>query len=176
MADETGEIGWYKPRSRAIIPFDRFRVSKSLKKSAGRFEYEFDRDFMAVVDACSNREETWISPEIKAAYSKLFDDGMAHSCATYLGEELVGGVFAVTFGAAMFGESMFHSQADAGKVALWRLCQQAEKCGYELFEVQFLTPHLESLGAVEIDDDEYFPLLRLALEKSPRPLTSSAAP
>lgn len=172
MADADGEINWYKPHRRAIIPIGKFRVSKSLRKSAKRFEHEFDRDFEAIIDACSAREETWISPGIKAAYTKLFDSGVAHCCGTFLGEELVGGAYAAAFGGAMFGESMFHCETDAGKVALWRLVEQAEKCGYELFEVQFLTPHLESLGAIEIDDDDYFPMLSRAVEKTPKPLTS----
>jgi leucyl/phenylalanyl-tRNA--protein transferase len=172
MADESGEIGWYKPHRRAIIPVGRFGASTSLKKSARRFEYEFDRDFDAIVDECSNRDETWISPEIKSAYSLLFERGMAHCCGTYLGEKLVGGIYAAAFGAAMFGESMFHTETDAGKVALWRLIEQAKDCGYELFEVQFLTPHLESLGAVEIEDADYYPMLRRALAKTPKLLTS----
>jgi len=97
---------------------------------------------------------------------------LAHCCGTYRGGNLVGGVYAAAFGAAMFGESMFHCETDAGKAALWRLVEKAGKCGYELFEVQFLTPHLESLGAVEIEDEDYFPMLRVALEKTPKPLTS----
>ena len=163
MAEEGGEIGWYKPQIRAIIPIGKFRVSASLKKSARKFEWDFDRDFEAIMEACSDRDETWISPEIKAAYSNLFRLGYAHCCGTYRNNKLVGGVYCAAFGNAMFAESMFHYETDAGKVALWKLIEKAEELGFELFEVQFLTPHLESLGAIEIDDAEYFPLLKKAL-------------
>ena len=172
MADETGNIDWYRPYIRAIIPTDSFHKSKSLAKSAHRYEYEFDRDFDKVMDGCANREETWISSEIKQAYCSLFDLGMAHCCATYKAGKLVGGVYAAAFGAAMFAESMFHTETDAGKVALWKLTERATECGYELFEVQFLTPHLETLGAIEMEDEEYFPILERALAKNPKPLVS----
>ena len=176
MADETGKIDWYRPYVRAIIPIGKFRVSRSLAKSARKLEYEFDRDFSAVIDECAKREETWISPEIKQAYIALFNLGQAHCCSVYKNDKLVGGVYAAAFGAAMFGESMFHAQTDAGKVALWKLIEKAGESGYELFEVQFLTPHLESLGAIELEDDEYFPILDRATAKTPTPLTSSTSP
>lgn len=163
MAEEAGEIGWYKPKVRAVIPIGSFRVSTSLKKSARKFEWEFDRDFQAIVDACAERTETWISSEIKAAYSNLFRLGFAHCCGTYRNNKLVGGVYCAAFGNAMFAESMFHFETDAGKVALWKLIERAEEMGFELFEVQFLTPHLERLGAIEIHDDEYFTMLATAL-------------
>jgi leucyl/phenylalanyl-tRNA--protein transferase len=163
MAEEGGEIGWYKPKVRAIIPIGAFRVSKSLRKSAHKFEWEFDRDFEAIVDRCAERTETWISSEIKAAYSNLFRLGFAQCCGTYRNNKLVGGVYCAAFGNAIFAESMFHIETDAGKVALWKLMERAEALGFELFEVQFLTPHLESLGAIEIDDEEYFAKLARAL-------------
>ena len=163
MAEEGGEIGWYKPKSRAVIPIGRFRVSTSLTKSARKFEWEFDRDFEAIMDGCSERDETWISPEIKVAYSSLFRLGFAHCCGTYRNNKLVGGVYCAAFGNAMFAESMFHLETDAGKVALWKLIEKAEELGLELFEVQFLTPHLESLGGIEIDDEEYITMLAKAL-------------
>ena len=163
MAEEGGEIGWYKPNVRAVIPIGKFRVSTSLKKSARKFEWEFDHDFEAIVDGCAERAETWISPEIKAAYSNLFRLGFAHCCGTYRNTKLVGGVYCAAFGNAMFAESMFHFETDAGKVALWKLIEKAEELGFKLFEVQFLTPHLESLGGIEIDDDEYFAKLAKAL-------------
>jgi leucyl/phenylalanyl-tRNA--protein transferase len=170
MADERGRIEWYRPHVRAVIPMGGFRVSRSLAKSSRRFEYEFDKDFSAVMDGCADRDETWISREIKAAYCRLFELGLAHCCSIYWSETLVGGVYAVAFGGAMFGESMFHTATDAGKVALWKLVERAGECGYQLFEVQFLTPHLESLGALEIQDAEYFPMLERALAANPRPL------
>jgi len=171
MGEAAGQIDWYRPHKRAIIPLGKFKVSSSLRKSARRFEYVLDVDFKSVINACADREETWISAEIEAAYVRLFEIGMAHSCATYRGEKLVGGVYAASFGAAMFGESMFHYETDAGKVALWKLIESAEASGYELFEVQFLTPHLQSLGAIEIDNSDYFPLLSRALKGKPKPLT-----
>ena len=163
MAEGDGEIGWYKPYSRAIIPIGGFHASASLRKSARKLEYEFDRDFAEIMEACSDREETWISPEIKLAYKNLFDLGYAHCCGTYKNNKLVGGVYCASFGNAMFAESMFHKETDAGKVALWKLTEKAQQTGFELFEVQFLTPHLKTLGAIEIDDAEYFALLEKAL-------------
>jgi leucyl/phenylalanyl-tRNA--protein transferase len=163
MAEDNGEIGWYKPHVRAIIPIGRFHASSSLKKSARKFEWEFDYDFAAIMDECSNREETWISAEIKAAYCRLFDLGYAHCCGTYRSGKLIGGVYCAAFGNALFAESMFHKETDAGKVALWKLLEKAEGAGIELFEVQFLTPHLASLGAIEIEEDEYNVLLQKAL-------------
>jgi leucyl/phenylalanyl-tRNA--protein transferase len=163
MAEDDGRISWYKPAVRAVIPIDGFHVSKSLKKSARRFEWEFDRDFSAVMDACADRDETWISREIKLAYNHLFNLGYAHSCATYKNSKLAGGVYCAAFGNAMFAESMFHFETDAGKVALWKLVEYAAEKGFTLFEVQFLTPHLKSLGAVEIEEGEYFMLLEKAL-------------
>jgi leucyl/phenylalanyl-tRNA--protein transferase len=163
MAEANGEIGWYKPHTRAIFPIGVFRVSTSLRKSARKLEWEFDRDFTAIMDACADREETWISPEIKEAYTRLFKLGYAHCCGTYRNNSLVGGVYCASFGNAMFAESMFHKETDAGKVALWKLIEKAEEMGFELFEVQFLTPHLQTLGAIEIDDVEYFPMLERAL-------------
>lgn len=172
MSDsDTGKLEWYKPYKRAIIPIDEFHASRSLKKSARKYEIYFDRDFDAIVDACADRDETWISPEIKTAYRRLFDEGHAHCCGAYRELQLVGGVYAVAFGAAMFAESMFHTATDAGKVALWHLVETAKQCGYGLFEVQFLTPHLETMGAAEIEDEQYFPLLERALKEKPKPLT-----
>jgi leucyl/phenylalanyl-tRNA--protein transferase len=163
MAEESGEIGWYKPHVRAIIPIDAFHASRSLKKSARKMEWEFDRDFSAIMDECASREETWISPEIKTAYCRLFELGYAHCCGTYRNGVLIGGVYCVAFGNALFAESMFHKETDAGKVALWKLVERAAQAGVELFEVQFLTPHLATLGAIEIEEDEYFALLEKAL-------------
>lgn len=163
MAEENGEIGWYKPQVRAIIPIGEFHASTSLRKSARKFEYEFDTDFASIMNGCADREDTWISAEIKAAYARLFELGYAHCCGVYRLGELVGGVYCAAFGNAMFAESMFHKENDAGKVALWKLIEMAGDAGYELFEVQFLTPHLASLGAVEIDEEEYFRLLESAL-------------
>ncbi|MDQ2986078.1 MAG: leucyl/phenylalanyl-tRNA--protein transferase [Armatimonadota bacterium] len=169
---ETGKVDWYKPYKRAIIPIDGFHASRSMKKSARKYEICFDRDFDAIVDGCGSRDETWISPEIKAACRRLFDEGHAHCCGAYRELQLVGGVYTVAFGAAMFAESMFHTETDAGKVALWHMVENAKQCGYGLFEVQFLTPHLETLGAIEIEDERYFSMLERALEKHPKPLVS----
>lgn len=163
MAEENGEVGWYKPHVRAIIPIGGFHASASLRKSARKLEWEFDRDFAEIMENCSNREETWISAEIKTAYCRLFELGYAHCCGAYKGGKLVGGVYCAAFGNALFAESMFRTVTDAGKVALWKLCEKAGESGIELFEVQFLTPHLASLGAIEIEEDEYFALLAKAL-------------
>lgn len=163
MADEAGQIDFYKPHRRAILPLDGFHAARTLRKSARRFEVRFDEGFDEIVHACSDREETWISPEIKASYRKLFDAGCAHCVGAYRDRDLEGGVYAAAFGSALFAESMFHRARDAGKVALWSLVQSARASGITLFEVQFLTPHLESLGAIEIDNQTYETMLAEAM-------------
>lgn len=167
MADSRGarEIHWVDPRLRGIIPLDRFHISRSLRRRILKWDYEIriDTDFLGVVRACAAREETWISDPILDAYLALHRAGHAHSLEVWEGGQLVGGVYGVVRGAAFFGESMFSRRTDASKVALAYLVDRLRAGGFTLFDTQFLTPHLASLGGVEITRDEYHRRLARAL-------------
>jgi leucyl/phenylalanyl-tRNA--protein transferase len=164
MGMDREEIGWFQPDPRAIIPLDAFHVSKSLRKSAKKFEVRFDCDYEGVMRACAKREEgPWITEEMVSVYCELFRMGNGHSCETYFEGRLVGGVYGVRLGRAFMAESMFHRVTDAGKVALWRLVDRLNEEGVILFDVQYMTDHLESLGAIEISHEEYLRKLNEAL-------------
>ena len=126
---------------------------------------ELDRDFTAVVAACAERPDTWISHEIERLYGTLHELGHAHSLEIREGADLIGGVYGVALGAAFFGESMFSRRTDASKLALAHLTQHLSACGFTLFDTQFLTPHLASLGAIEIPRARYRSLLHEAIRK-----------
>lgn len=159
MAESRGhrEVYWLDPRRRGILPLENFHISRSLRRRILRWNYEIrtDSDFAGVVAACASRAETWISQPILDAYVALHRRGFAHSLEVWEGDELVGGVYGVALGAAFFGESMFSRRVDASKVALAYLVDRLRLGGFMLFDVQFLTPHLASLGAVEIARAEY---------------------
>jgi leucyl/phenylalanyl-tRNA--protein transferase len=172
MADPgDGSIGWYSPDPRTVIPLDGLRVSRSLKRTVGRgtFAVTTDLDFPAVIEACAGRAETWISPGIVAAYTRLWKEGHAHSVECRAGGErdgeLVGGLYGVAIGGAFFGESMFSRRPDASKVALVHLVRILAAGGFTLLDAQFMTPHLESLGAVEIPRAAYLRRLSAAIRK-----------
>lgn len=166
--DCDGEVCWFRPLRRAILPVGGFRASRSLKRSAKRYEITFDKGYTDVIRACADREETWISEEFVCAYTGLFERGFGHSCEAWVGEQLVGGVYGVALCGAFMAESMFHRATDAGKVALWRLVERLESSGYALIDVQYITPHLEALGAIEISRREYEERLAEALKLLPR--------
>jgi leucyl/phenylalanyl-tRNA---protein transferase len=162
------QIHWIDPRLRGILPLDGLHISRSLAKRirSGRFQVSIDTDFSAVVAACAAREETWISRRIQALYHELHQLGFAHSIEVRAEGRLVGGVYGVTLGAAFFGESMFSRQTDASKVALAYAVHRLRAGGFQLFDTQFLTPHLVSLGAVEIPRLAYHRRLADALDRS----------
>ncbi|MGI8922609.1 MAG: leucyl/phenylalanyl-tRNA--protein transferase [Fimbriimonadales bacterium] len=155
MGMPDGEIGWFRPDPRAIIPLDGFRVARSLRKSDRRFEVRFDSEYERVMRACADREETWITEEFVCAYTEMFRMGQGHCSEAWIDVRLVGGVYGFALGRAFFAESMFHLVTDAGKVALWRLVEFLKERNFGLLDVQYLTPHLESLGAIEISSAEY---------------------
>jgi leucyl/phenylalanyl-tRNA--protein transferase len=159
------EVHWIEPKRRGLLPLDGFHVSRSLGRviRQGRFRASFDADFAGVVAGCAERETTWISGAIARAYARLHARGHAHSVEVWEGEALVGGVYGVILGAAFFGESMFSRRTDASKVALWHLVGRLGACGFRLFDTQFLTPHLASLGGVEVPRATYRRLLEEAL-------------
>ena len=159
---ESAEIFWVDPVHRGIIPLDGLRLSRSLRRTIlrGRYDVTFDADFAAVLDACAEREETWINETIRALYLALHLRGHAHSVEIWHEGALVGGAYGVAIGGGFFGESMFSRVRDASKIALAYLVDRLRGAGFELLDTQFVTEHLRSLGAVEISRGEY--RLRLA--------------
>jgi leucyl/phenylalanyl-tRNA---protein transferase len=169
MADgRDGEVGWYSPDPRALIPLDEdgFKVSRSLGKRvrSGCYQVTMDRAFDEVIRACAQRRacdvDTWISPRIVEVYCALHKAGLAHSVEAWVGDDLVGGLYGVALGGVFFGESMFHRATDASKVCLVALVEHLRRQRFEMLDVQFVNPHLEQFGVVELGRDEY--LERLA--------------
>jgi len=168
MADpEDDEIYWYSPDPRAVIPLDAFHVPKNLEKlvARSRFEVASDHDFEGVIRACAERESTWISEEVIRVYSALNKRGFAHSVECWMDGRLVGGLYGVAVGAAFFGESMFHRETDASKVALVHLVRRLRQGGYVLLDTQYSTRHLEQFGVTQIPRKEYERLLEEAVAK-----------
>jgi leucyl/phenylalanyl-tRNA---protein transferase len=174
-----GTLGWWSPDPRAVIPLDRLHVSRSLRRSRRRFEIRVDTAFDAVIQACADpsRPHGWISPEVRAAYTRLHALGWVHSVEAWDRDEgeLAGGLYGVAIGGLFAGESMFHRRTDASKVALVALVDllcdghggwAASPQG--LLDVQWMTSHLAQLGAVEVARGEYLELVRRAID-SPLP-------
>lgn len=159
------EVFWVDPLRRGVIPLEGFHVSRSLARTVrrGRFRATIDEAFEAVVEGCAAREETWINGAIFELYAELHRRGHAHSVEVWEGEALVGGCYGVALGGAFFGESMFSRATDASKVALAVLVERLRSGGFKLLDTQFLTPHLASLGAVEVTRAEYRRRLAAAL-------------
>jgi leucyl/phenylalanyl-tRNA--protein transferase len=171
MADEDGEIYWYDPNPRAIIPLDEsFHVPRRLRRSIrkGTFDVRFNSDFRAVITACAKpqpgREDTWISQEIIAAYTHLHQLGFAHSVEAWQDDILVGGLYGVAVCGLFAGESMFSHKPDASKIALVYLIERLRKGGFVLLDTQFMTNHLAQFGTIEITRDEYKTRLALAMK------------
>jgi leucyl/phenylalanyl-tRNA--protein transferase len=153
MGMEDGEIGWFSPDPRAIIPLDEtFHIPHGLKRTLQRgiFEVRINRCFEQVMRACAGRKETWITEEIVASYCELHRRGFAHSVEAWREGKLAGGLYGVAAGGAFFGESMFHWETDASKVALHGLVQRLRERGFTLLDTQWITPHLRQFGAIEV--------------------------
>ena len=162
--DVEGEIEWFSPDPRAILPLDGLRITRSLRQSCRKFDVRVDTAFEAVIRACANRPEgTWINEEIIEAYTGLHRLGWAHSVESWRDGELAGGLYGVSIGGAFFGESMFHRRTDASKVALVGLIERMSARGFTLLDVQFTTEHLERLGAIEIPRRTYLARLKKAV-------------
>ncbi len=172
---QDGELMWFRPQLRGLMPLDeRFHVSRSLARTIrrGQFACTIDRRFDDVVGLCANRpddQDTWISPEIRLAYRQLFELGFAHSFEAWPADrvgdgEPVGGLYGVAIGAAFFGESMFHTATDAGKVALVSCVEHLRRRGFTLFDLQWTTPNLERFGAYELPQRDYAKMLGRAIE------------
>ena len=171
MAVDDGEIRWYSPDPRGIIPLESFRVPSRLGRliRAGSFQIALNRAFDTVIRACAETDRrdgdpgTWIDREIIDSYVELHRLGVAHSVEAWQDGRLVGGLYGVALGGVFFGESMFHSRTNASKVALTALVEHLRARGFRLLDIQWVTPHLEQFGAVEIPRPAYLELLEEAL-------------
>lgn len=164
--DVEGQLRWFSPDPRAILPLDGFHVPRTLRQICrqGRFEIRVDTCFADVMSGCADRDDgTWISDDIRRAYRRLHALGFAHSVEAWKNDELAGGLYGVALGGAFFGESMFHRRRDASKVALVGLVERLRACGFVLLDVQFTTQHLLRFGVIEIPRDDYLRQLDAAL-------------
>jgi leucyl/phenylalanyl-tRNA---protein transferase len=174
MADgaDAPDVYWVEPERRGILPLEGFRVSRSLAKGlrSERFEHYFNRDFAGTVRHCAeavaNRPSTWINAAITRAVERLHALGHAHSVECWRDGEIVGGLYGISLGGAFFGESMFSRETDASKAALAHLIARMRVGGFSLLDCQFITPHLASLGAIEISRAAYLKRLERALDYS----------
>ena len=161
-----GKLGWWSPEPRGIVPLDGLRVTRSMRQSAKRFEIRVDTCFAEVMRACGDpsREDGWITGEFIDAYTTLHDLGWAHSVEVFDREgQLAGGLYGVRINGLFAGESMFHAQRDASKVALMALVGLMRDSGMQLLDVQWCTAHLASLGSIEIPRAQYLSFLAAAL-------------
>lgn len=172
-----GPIGWWSPDPRGVLPLDELRVTRSLRRSMRRYELRVDTAFDAVVEACADpgRDGGWITPEFRGAYRRLHDLGWAHSVEAWDpgSGELSGGLYGVAVAGLFAGESMFHRGRDASKVALVGLVERLRASGAVLLDVQWLTPHLASLGARELPRSEYLRRLHEAIRTSAEPFSAA---
>ena len=176
---QDGELMWFRPQQRGLMPLDeRFHISRSLARTIarGRLVCTIDRSFDDVVRLCAERpdgSQTWISPEIRLAYARLHELGLAHSIEAWPAEkagrgEPVGGLYGVALGGAFFGESMFHTVTDAGKVALVYCVEHLRRRGFALLDIQWTTPNLRRFGAYEVPHRRYRAMLRKAINMQVR--------
>ena len=160
-----GRIEWFSPDPRGILPIESFHAPSRLKRVVrqSRFDVRTDTAFEAVMRACAERDETWITEDILHTYVALHGLGLAHSVETWQDGVLVGGLYGVSMGGAFFGESMFHSVTDASKVALVALVERLRSRGFVLLDTQWVTPHLQQFGAIEIPRPDYLRRLEASL-------------
>jgi leucyl/phenylalanyl-tRNA--protein transferase len=165
MAMENGEMGWFSPDPRGIIPIKEFHIPHGLKKVLRNnpFEVRIDTAFGAIMKGCADRESTWISDMIHRSYVKLHELGFAHSVEIWQDNTLVGGLYGLAMGGAFFGESMFSRVPNASKVALATLVSRLEARGFVLLDTQWVTEHLTQFGAHEIPRTTYLKRLNKAL-------------
>lgn len=171
MGHDDGSIGWYDPDPRAIFPLDAFHVPRRLARTmrSGRFAVRVDSAFSQVIDACAaladDRPETWITAEVRAAYLALHHAGFAHSVECWREGQLVGGLYGVAIRGLFAGESMFHRESDASKVALVYLVHRLQRAGFVLLDSQFIVgDHFRQFGIQEIPRGEYKRRLAAALK------------
>ncbi|MEX0681029.1 MAG: leucyl/phenylalanyl-tRNA--protein transferase [Balneolales bacterium] len=161
------EVNWFTAGRRGVIPMDRFHVSGKVQRIIRRKAYRWaiNSDFTGVMEACADRESTWISDRLIASFAILHQLGYAHSVEVYREKRLVGGVYGVSLQSAFFAESMFHRESEMGKVALYHCFERLKERGFYLWDTQFYTPHLGQFGCVEIDSAEYDYQLEEALKR-----------
>jgi leucyl/phenylalanyl-tRNA---protein transferase len=169
MGMPDGSVQWFSPDPRGIIPLETFHVPKRLARAAraAAVDIRVDTAFVDVVQACADRPDgdgTWITREILDSYESLYELGHAHSVEVWQDGALIGGLYGVAVGCAFFGESMFHRATDASKLALTALVERLRARGFTLLDIQWVTPHLEQFGAIEIPRKEYLARLAKAVE------------
>jgi leucyl/phenylalanyl-tRNA---protein transferase len=167
MPMDGKRTAWFSPDPRGIVPIHGLRVSRSLRRSLRRFDVTIDTRFDAVMQRCADpsRDGGWITAEFSSAYTRLHELGWAHSVETHYDGALVGGLYGVRINGFFAGESMFHTMPDASKVALVHLVRWLASTGATLLDVQWTTPHLVSLGAIDVSRDDYLTLLADAISK-----------
>ena len=160
-------VFWVKPKLRGILPLDSFHTSKSLKRhiQKNRSIIKFNENFDLILNGCRNRKDTWINSTLRNTYKLLFKAGHAQSIEVFESNKLVGGLFGINIKGAFFGESMYSNSPNASKVALKFLIERLNKCGYSLFDTQFISDHLITLGAIEITQNSYLTRLDKALKQ-----------
>jgi leucyl/phenylalanyl-tRNA--protein transferase len=171
MAEDamSTDVFWVSPEERGILPLDGFRISHSLRKRLKNnpFDVRVDTDFVTTIDGCAapagDRPTTWINDTIRGVYGELFARGICHTVEVWEGDDLVGGLYGLAIGGAFFGESMFSRRTDASKIALAHLVERLNAGGFVLLDTQFVTPHLASLGGIEISRADYEDRLAQAL-------------
>ena len=165
MAMESGAIEWFSPDPRGILPLADFHMPHALGRVVrnGVFEIRVNTAFEKVMQRCAERPETWINLELIESYTRLHELECAHSVEAWQEGKLVGGLYGVSVGGAFFGESMFHDVTDASKVALCALVERLRARKFVLLDTQWLTPHLQRFGAVEVSRREYMHLLTRAI-------------
>ena len=175
VGDRRRTIGWFSPDPRGVIPIDGLHVSRSLRKHLRRFHFSVDECFERVMRECGDerRPHGWIDDDFVAAYTELHRQGWAHSVEVWLDDDLVGGVYGVRIERFFAGESMFHRASDASKAALVALVEVLQFGRFELFDVQWTTPHLVSLGAIDVPRNEYRRRLQSAVRPAGRGKTST---
>ncbi len=164
---EQGHILWFSPEMRGLIPLDeRFHIPRRLRANLRKrpFEVRVNSDFPATMRGCAERKNTWIDERIIEAYTALHNLGCAHSIECWDEDGLQGGLYGVTLGAAFFGESMFSRKTNASKTALVVTHAIIRKCGFKLFDTQWITDHLRQFGGFEQSRDQYLDLLSEAIE------------
>lgn len=166
-AADDPRLYWFNPPFRGILPVGGVHMSRSLRRSLARGGWTADAspDFDRIVRHCADRPETWINAPLLQLYQRLHDSGHAQALAVYQDGALAGGIFGVTLGGAFFGESMFSTRTDGSKMALVWLSDHLARCGFTLFDTQYLTPHLASMGGVEITREDYRARLAHALRQ-----------
>ena len=165
MSRDQTQLHWFDPKRRGVFPLQGFHISRSLARRIRRDTYTIRTNtaFGAVVRACAARDETWINDPLIALYTTLHEAGYAHSLEVWENDELIGGVFGIALGGAFFGESMFSHRVDGSKIALAYLVDRLRQAGFSLFDTQYLTPHLASLGGIEVPRSAYHAALAEAL-------------